>query len=131
MTSHRSPDHTLQPVDGDALVAIGGYVHPLFTDPSFPVVAGFAARPWPGQALLLLMGGLAEQSDAYGSETLALLGFEEIDFLAPAVDGDVVHVEIEPLPLESTRVTRWRWQCVRADGTLLVNAVARFLRRNP
>jgi acyl dehydratase len=110
-------------LDAATIIAIGGYTHPLFTDDAYLATTPFAARPVPGQGLLLVMGGLAEQS-----------GFERVDFLAPAVDGDDVRVEIEPLEPESARVTRWTWRCVRADGAVLAEAVARFLvraQRNP
>lgn len=116
-------------LDAAAFVALGGYTHPLFTDDAYLASTPFAARPVPGQGLLLVMGGLAEQSGVYGEETLALLGFERVDFVAPAVDGDEVRIEIEPLDPESARVTRWAWRCVRADGTVLAEAVARFLTR--
>lgn len=116
-------------LDAQAFVALGGYTHPLFTDDAHLATTPFAARPVPGQGLLLVMGGLAEQSGTYGAETLALLGFERVEFLRPAVDGDEVGIEIERLEPESHRVTRWRWRCVRSDGDLLVEAVARFLVR--
>lgn len=40
-----------------------------------------------------------------------------------------MEIEIEQLEPESARVTRWTWRCVRADGAVLAEAVARFLVR--
>ncbi len=131
MTVHRSPDRTLDPSFGAAMIESGGYVHPLFTDPEFLAGSPFTTRPLPGQAVLLLMGGLAEQSGAYDERTLALLGFESVTFARAACDGDTVFVEVEPLgpAPDSDRITRWAWRCLRKDGTLLVEATARFLMR--
>jgi acyl dehydratase len=131
MTVHRSPERTLTAEDMATLIRLGGYVHPLFTDPAFLAASPFPARPVPGQALLLVMGGLAEQTDAYDDRTLALLGFDAVTFHRAAVDGDRIHVEVqsaEPDPA-AERTTRWTWRAVRADGTLLVEATARFLMR--
>lgn len=132
MTVHRSAARVLTADHMATLINVGGYVHPLFTDPAFLAASPFAARPVPGQALLLIMGGLAEQSGAYDDRTLALLGFEAVEFHAAAVDGDAVHLEIRSLGVEAgsnARITRWAWRCHRGDGTLLVEATARFLMR--
>ncbi len=131
MTVHRSPDLTVEPAAAATLIALGGYVHPLFTDPGFLEASPFAARPLPGQALLLLMGGLAEQCGAYDERTLALLGLDEVVFHRAAVDGDTFHVEVEQRPAGAAdgRVTSWWWRAVRADGVLLGEATARFLMR--
>jgi len=127
---HRSPPRLLTAADATTLIAIGGYVHLLFTDPAFLAASAFSSRPLPGQALLLVMGGLAEQSGAYDERTLALLGFEQVSFLRAAFEGDTLHVEIEDLgtePGSQGRVSRWLWRAVHADGGVLAEATARFL----
>ena len=131
MTVHATPSRTVTAADADALVGVGGYVHPLFTDPAHLAASPFAARPLPGQGLLLMMGGLAEQTDVYDDRTVALLGFERVVFHAPALEGDTLHVEIEALEPDGERVTRWTWRALRADGTLLAEATPRFLVRRP
>lgn len=127
----RSPLRRLTAEEGDALVQIGGYTHPLFTDPDHLAASPFPSRPWPGQALLLLMGGLVEQTGLFDDRVVALLGFESVDFLGPAFDDDALYVEVEELPAPAGgngRTGRFTWRACREDGTALVTAVAVFLR---
>jgi acyl dehydratase len=130
----RSPGRTLTARDADALVALGGYTHPLFTSPTPPVGSPFGARPLPGQALLLLMGGLAERSGVYDEATLALVGFDLVRFHAPLLVGQRLAVEVQPPAAPATEGERRTqtsvWRAVRDDdGTLLAEAVPRFLVR--
>jgi acyl dehydratase len=125
-----SPARLLDPADAGALIGLGGYTHPLFTDPAHLASSPFATRPWPGQALLLVMGGLAEQTGLYDGWAIALLGFDSVRFAAPACDGDTVTVEVEELdvtPGGRYDTGRFAWRARRADGTLLADVVARFL----
>jgi acyl dehydratase len=125
-----SPARFLDPADAGTVIGLGGYTHPLFTDPAHLASSPFATRPWPGQALLLVMGGLAEQTGLYDGWAVALLGFESVSFAAPACDGDTVTVEIEELDVTPGRrydTGRFAWRARRADGTLLADVVARFL----
>lgn len=114
------------------LASLGGYTHPLFTDAEHP--SPFPAVPLPGQALLLLMGGLAEQSGVFDDTTVALLGFDAVRFARPALPGDTVVVEIEVLakePSTRTGVLVMAWRCLSTRGDLLVDATARMLVRLP
>jgi acyl dehydratase len=125
-----SPTRCLRPDDGDVLVARGGYTHPLFSDPVYLRSSPFAARPWPGEAVLLVMGGLAEQTGLYDGWAIALTGFDGVTFRAPAFDDDEILVEIETLEVIAGRsrdVGLFRWHCRRIDGTSLVEALPRFV----
>ena len=70
------------------LVRIGGFTHPLFVQPSH------ATAPLPGQGLLLLMGGLVEQTGRT-DEAIALLGIREARFRRPAEPGTRLRVLVE------------------------------------
>jgi acyl dehydratase len=128
----RSPTRTVDDAELAALVRAGGYVHPLFTDASVLDHSPFDRVPLPGQALLLLMGGLAEQSGAYDEATLALVGMD-VRFLAPLLAGDAfcveVHVPADDPSTGARRVLASRWFAVRTDGTPLAEATVRFLVR--
>ena len=79
----------------EALVRLGGYVHPLFTDPEYVRTSSpLPARPLPGAAVLYLMGGLAEQCEVLDGSVLALLGFDDVRFRSPAVAGDVLRLRL-------------------------------------
>src|SRR5688500_15585695 len=66
------------------LVDLGGDTHPLFTNPEFAKRTPIGRTPFPGEAVLLLMGGLLEQSGKFDETTIALVGFDEVSFRAPA-----------------------------------------------
>lgn len=75
------------------LVRAGGYTHPLF-HPDDP-----ATRPLPGQAVLLLMGGLVEQSGVL-DHAIALLEIRRTRFTAMVRPGTRLRVEVGSGPAE-------------------------------
>lgn len=119
------------------LVRLGGYVHPLFTDPAYVRAhSPLPARPLPGAAVLHLMGGLAEQCDALDGSVLALLGYHEVRFLAPALAGDALRLRMRLGPTAPTarpgrEELRLDWTAVRSDGTVVAEAVVRMLVSRP
>ncbi len=120
------------------LVERGGFVHPLFTDPDYVRDhSPLPERPLPGTALLHLMGGLAEQSGVLDGTVLALLGFGQVAFEAPALVGDRVRLDLgigtlAPTSKAGREVLTLRWQAVRdGDDTVLARAEARMLVRRP
>ena len=117
-----------------ALIAMGGYTHPLFTDSSYLAKTPFDRTPLPGQAVLLLMGGLVEGTGRLDETTIALLGFDAVRFDAPAFVDDTIHVEVTVLGKQPTAsgergVVTFRWRCVNQQDVTLVDATARMLFR--
>ncbi|UMG93700.1 hypothetical protein [Nocardioides sp. TF02-7] len=110
------------------LVDAGGYTHPLF-HPDDP-----AQRPLPGQAVLLLMGGLVEQSGAL-DHAVALLELRRIRFHAMVRPGTRLHVEVELGAATPTTDGRARqdttWTAYDDHGTLVAQADALMLVRGP
>ena len=109
------------------LVQSGGYTHPLFHPESD------ADRPLPGQAVLLLMGGLVEQSGAL-DHAVALLELRSTRFLKMVKPGVRLHVEIElDDPGPSSRATTQqvvRWTAVTADGAAIAESEVLMLVRS-
>lgn len=127
-----SPLRRLDVGDAEELIRLGGYVHPLFTDPEYVEQSTFASRPWPGQALLLVMGGLLEQTGLFDELAVALVGYDSVGFVAPAFDGDVIKVEVEQtdlIPGRSFDVGLFRCTAIRSDEQVLVETIMRFLLR--
>jgi hypothetical protein len=85
------------------LVESGGYTHPLF-HPDDP-----ADRPLPGQAVLLLMGGLVEQSGVL-DHALAMLEIRRARFHAMVRPGSRIRVEVTPGPAEAVKAGRTHQQ---------------------
>lgn len=78
------------------LVSTGGFTHPLFTDPEIAEgPSPFAGRPFPGQALLLVLGGLVEQTGVFDDIAVALIGYDAVRFRSPAYPGDTVLADLE------------------------------------
>ena len=128
-----SPARTIDDAAVETLVHAGGYVHPLFADPEHARGTPFGRSPLPGAGVLLLMGGLAERSGRFDESVIALLGFDDVRFLAPAFGGDTLRLEIEILAKERPKDARgllvMAWRCLNADDVLVASATARMLFR--
>ncbi|MCA1832302.1 MAG: MaoC family dehydratase [Actinomycetota bacterium] len=129
-----TPSRAFTSKDLATLVSIGGYTHPLFTDAAFAAASPFGNTPAPGQALLLLMGGLVEQSGKLDRSTIGLIGFESVRFAAPAFPGDTLTVHVAVKDKERSKSGRrgsllMAWQCENGHGEILVKAEATMLFR--
>jgi acyl dehydratase len=119
------------------LVRLGGYVHPLFTDPDYVRTSSpLPARPLPGAAVLHLMGGLAEQCEVLDGTVLALLGFDGVRFRSPALAGDVLRLRLTigdtvPAGRAGREELALGWTMVREDGSVVAEASARMLVARP
>ncbi len=113
------------------LVDRGGYIHPLFRPSAQELAAGTSA-PLPGQAVLLLAGGLVEQSGAL-ERAVALLELRQVRFLRMVRAGDVLHVNLAPGEGRSTRsgkiLREDAWTVLDASGESVMEASAVMLVR--
>ena len=107
------------------LVRRAGYTHPLFNPPP-----GGDGPPLPGQGVLLLMGGLVEQSDAL-ADAVALLELRRARFHAQVRAGTTLRVRIEPLAARTTssgKVVRdYSWTALDAGGRTVAEVEAVML----
>ncbi|MGH2828872.1 MAG: MaoC family dehydratase [Actinomycetota bacterium] len=129
-----TPAHVVTDEDHASLVARGGYTHPLFTDASFAATTPLGRSPLPGQAVLLLMGGLVEQSGRFDDTVIALVGFEEVLFRRPVFPGDTIRVEVsvdskEPRDDGRRGLLGMTWRCVNDRDEAAVEASAHMLFR--
>lgn len=127
-----SPARTLTEDDVATLIAVGGYTHPLFTDPAYAAASAFGRTPVPGEGILHVMGGLVEGTGRFDETVIALVGLIEVRFRAPAFAGDAVRCEIEVLekePRGDKGMLTMAWRCLNREGDLLVEARAQMLFR--
>lgn len=128
-----SPSRGIDDSTVETLVHAGGYVHPLFADPGFARASAFGRSPLPGAALLLIMGGLAEQTNRFDESVIALLGFDDVRFLAPAFGGDTLRLEVEVVAKDEPKPERgllvMAWRCRNAEDVVVAQATARMLFR--
>jgi acyl dehydratase len=111
------------------VTAWAGYVFPLFHDESFAHRAGFSAIPLPGELVLLLMGGLAEQTGVFDDTTLALTGLDAVRFRTPCHAGDTIRLEMEAVAKELSSSGRrgfltFGWTCLNQRGETVIEARA-------
>jgi len=107
------------------LVETGGYTHSLFHagDP--------ARRPLPGQAVLLLMGGLVEQSGVL-DHAVALLEMRSVRFNAMVRPGARLRVEVRgetPEPTHGERARQWLTWTAYDEDTMVAEAEVLMLVR--
>lgn len=129
-----SPSRPVTEEDLAELVARGGYTHALFTDASFAATTPLGRTPLPGQAVLLLMGGLVEQTGRFDQTVLALAGFEEVLFQRPAFPGDTLRVEVTVDTKQERSEGRrglvgMTWRCLNDRDEVVAEAIARMLFR--
>jgi acyl dehydratase len=109
------------------LVTAGGYTHPLFATAA-------PTTPLPGQAVLLLMGGLVEQSGLL-DDAVALLELGPARFHAMVRAGDRLSILVEEAGSRSTAdgrlVSTYRWAVVDQAGSTVAETRAVMLRRAP
>lgn len=114
----------------DTLVRVGGYPHPLFHPTPEDRAAGRAA-PLMGQGVLLLAGGLAEQTGAL-DDVIALVGLGDVSFRHMVRAGTSVHLVMDLRSTTTTssgkRRSEYLWTVVDGDGTVVLEATAVMLR---
>ena len=115
------------------LVRVGNYTHPLFSDLEVAKNSGMPALPLPGQALLLLAGGAAENSGLI-DDAIALVGLNETLFLKPAFAGDFVTLELTELDRTPTSkgdkaIANFSWRITNQSGEILATTTATMLMR--
>ena len=116
------------------LVRVGNYTHQLFSDLAVAQASGMPALPLPGQALLLLAGGAAENSGAI-DDAIALVGLSETSFFKPAFAGDFITLELTELDRTPTSkgdkaVANFEWKISNQAGEILATTTAKMLMRN-
>ncbi len=129
-----TPSRLVDDVTVRTLISVGGYTHPLFTDPSFAAASTFGKTPLPGEGVLHLMGGLVEGSGRFDDTVIALISFQDVRFVAPAFAGDSLRVEVsvlskEPRPDGKRGTLVMSWRCLNDRDEVVVEAVARMLFR--
>lgn len=115
----------------DALVRLGGYTHPLF-HPTTEQRSRGASAPLMGQGVLLLAGGLAEQSGAL-DDAIALIGLADVRFHTMVRAGRSVRLVIDEGATTRTssgkRRSEYHWAVEDDEANLVLQATAIMLRR--
>lgn len=125
-TAVSSPDLRVTEEMITSLVCIGGYTHALFQT--------VGAAPLMGQGVLLLAGGLAEQSGAL-DHAVALVGLEDVRFHKMVLPDMVISLQLQRLssrPASSGRqIETYAWSVVDEAGDVVLEATAVMLTNPP
>lgn len=128
---------TLTDEHRDVVATIGGYTHPLFTDPDYiRTKSPFGSAVVPGQFTLFLLGGLAEQSGLLEDDVVALVGVDEVRFPSPALIGDTITLYLEVVghqrrPGGSTGTITLHWRAKKQTGEEVLTCRVTMLIRDP
>ena len=127
-----TPSRTIASDDASEIVGRAGYTHPMFA--ALARGAAPAEAIVPGQLTLLLIGGLAEQTEAFDETTLALVALDGVEFRSPARTGDVLRLEMEVTEKRlSTSGSRgfvtFAWTCKDGGDRVVLTARATFVFR--
>jgi hypothetical protein len=111
-----SPERVLTVTDRENLISLGGYIHNLFQ-----VSEQNPIPPFPGEALLLIAGGLVEQTPDLPAGLIALVEISSITFPTMAIPplSIFVHITIEsaiPTPSGSKVIWPMTWSVRSTSG---------------
>jgi acyl dehydratase len=116
-------------------VALCGFTEPLFLDMEFVARESvFGRRAAPGALTFALSEGLVMQTGMIHETGMAWLG-ADIRVVAPVLEGDTLHVEIEVADKRETRkpdrgVVTYRHQVLNQRGEVVLEArIQRMIRR--
>lgn len=115
----------------DDLVRLGGYTHPLFANRAADNDSSTDSdRPMPGQGVLLLMGGLVEQSGQLDG-AVALLEMRAVRFHRKITAGTRLHVKIDRGAKSVTPggrpLAEFTWTAVDCDGPVATAEVVMLM----
>lgn len=119
------------------IVALCGYTEPFFHDEEYAKTTPFGGRIAPGLLAIMVAGGLSEQAGYFEGSALAMVGMNNIKFLAPIRPGDTIHVEMEVTDKKATakpdRGLIWdRKNCINQRGEVVAQAESiHLVRRRP
>jgi acyl dehydratase len=113
-----------------SLVTMGGYVHPLFT----LAESDTGGPPLPGEAVLLLMGGLVEQAGV-ADDAVAMLEMKSARFSSMLRAGSTLRVLVsvaqERVTAGGSVLRNYLWTALDADELVAeVEVVMLMSRRN-
>jgi acyl dehydratase len=126
-----SNGRTITEADVVQFAMISGDWNPLHVDAEFAKTSVFGKRVVHGMAALSFMGGLMYSAGWFSSTVIALLGYEEVRFVAPLFIGDTIRCRMTVL---DTRVTssgrglvRRQLELINQDGSTVQRSVSPIL----
>jgi acyl dehydratase len=134
--TYRTLARTVSETDIVNFVNLCGFVEPLFMDMEYVKRESvFGRRAAPGALTFALSEGLIMQTGLVHGTGMAWLG-GEIRLLAPVLEGDTLHVEIEVIDKRETKKTdrgivTYQHRVVNQKGEAVLEArVQRMIRRS-
>ncbi len=134
-TVYRTRGRTVSETDIVNFVNLCGFTEPLFLDMEYVARESvFTRRAAPGALTFALSEGLLMQTGLLHDTGMAFLG-GEIRMVAPVLEGDTIHVELEVVDKRETKkpdrgIVTYRHRVLNQRDELVVEArVQRMIRR--
>jgi acyl dehydratase len=132
---YRTLGRTVSETDIVTFVNLCGFTEPLFMDMEYVAQESvFKRRVAPGALTFALSEGLVMQTGLVHGTGMAYLG-SDIKVVAPVLEGDTIHVDVEVVDKRETRKTdrgivTYRHRVMNQRGELVIEAtVQRMIRR--
>ena len=136
-STYRTLGRTVSETDIVNFVNLGGFTEPLFMDMEFVARASvFKRRAAPGALTFSLSEGLIMQTGLIHGTGMAWLG-GEIKVVAPVLQGDTIHVEIEVVDKRETKkpdrgIVTYKHRVLNQRGEVVMElTLQRMIKRAP
>ncbi len=119
---------TLTKNDFDVVINNGKYSHELFADfENSELSKKYNSQPFPGQYILFLAGGLAEEDENLPKDIIAMSSIENLNFYMPGLIGDKIYLKASIDSMNDTKYT-YSWEIFNGENFKLLDCKVNFIR---
>ena len=119
---------TLTKNDFDVVINNGNYSHELFADfENSELYKKYYSQPFPGQYILFLAGGLAEEDENLPKDIIAMSSIENLNFYMPGLIGDKIYLKASIDSMNDTKYT-YSWEIFNGENFKLLDCKVNFIR---
>ena len=119
---------TLTKNDFNVVINNGKYSHELFADfENSELSKKYNSQPFPGQYILFLAGGLAEEDENLPKDIIAMSSIENLNFYTPGLIGDRIYLEASIDSTDDKKYT-YSWEIFNGENFKLLDCKVNFIR---
>jgi len=119
---------TLTKNDFDVVINNGKYSHKLFTDfENSELSKKYKSQPFPGQYILFLAGGLAEEDENLPEDIIAMASIDDLNFYMPGLIGDIIYLKVSVNLVEDKKYI-YKWEIFNEKNLKLLDCKVNFIR---
>lgn len=119
---------TLTKNDFNVVINNGKYSHELFADfENSELSKKYTSQPFPGQYILFLAGGLAEEDENLPKDIIAMSSIENLNFYTPGLIGDRIYLKASIDSMDDKKYT-YSWEIFNGENFKLLDCKVNFIR---